>query len=172
MIKRCTALLFIVFFCLFYFSCSADDEAPCSCCTTENETMKITLEEDRVIKDYLAKNIISPNSGGEVFSAYSLLGRNEEQLFIWAYTQEFYKESGDIIQGTGRSGPLVLLVDDSGEILLITGHKEPRDGSYYAEDLKKLFPPEIQNKILGFHSSPELERIINEVDENSYQELK
>ena len=171
MLKRYIALLIIVFLFLFYFSC-ADEEGSCSCCTAENGAMEITLEEDRVIKDYLVKSIISPNFGGEVFSAYSLLGRNEDQLYIWAYTQEFYEDSGDINRGTGRSGPLVLLVDDSDEMLLITEHKEPRDGSYYAEDITILFPPEIQDKILKFHSSPELERIINEVEENAYQELK
>jgi len=164
LVKRYIALLIIIFLFLFYLS-FADDKGSCPCCTAENGRMEITLEEDRVIKDYLNNNIISPDFGGEVFSAYSLLGRNEEELYIWAYTQEFYEDSGDINRATGRSGPLVLLLDDLDEMLLITEHKKPRDGSYYTEDINKLFPPEIQDKILRFHSSPELERIINEMEE-------
>ena len=62
MAKRYTALLIIVILFLFYFS-FAGDKGSCPCCTAENGRMEITLEEDRVIKDYLNNNIISPNFG-------------------------------------------------------------------------------------------------------------
>jgi len=60
--KRYTALLIIIFLFLFYFS-FADDKESCPCCNAEDGRMEITLEEDRVIKDYLDNNIISPNFG-------------------------------------------------------------------------------------------------------------
>jgi len=99
--------------------------------------------------DYLEKNALDTNFGGQVFADYYEFGREDGELFLWAYVVEYYQKNGQLQMGSGRSGPMVLTFSDNGSI---KGHWQPRDGENYARDIKKRFPEQYQNEVLEFQT--------------------
>ena len=100
------------------------------------------------VNEYLKDNIITTSRGGNIFAEYHEFGRSTDQLFIWAYIAEVYKENGDLETGTAISTPLVVEFQDNEP----TGHRSPRDGSYYNEDIKEMFPDRIYDNVINFLS--------------------
>ena len=105
------------------------------------------------ITNYLLKsNLANANFGGKVFISYEELSSKKavanQTHYIWALIQEYYKEGGLIKEGTGTSLPLVIHLEKIGEQFKVLGHEIPRDGSRYHADIKRLFPVEVQHKIV------------------------
>ncbi len=132
-------------------------------------SFSITNGDQQVINRYLNEQVMDPNFGGEVFSVYEVLQSNQEtgEIYIWAFIQEYYESDTGLESGTGMSVPMVLYVDQNGESLEIKSHTFPRDGSYYPEDIKILFPRRIRSKIHDYPSKhmdglvDEMETMIN-----------
>ena len=73
------------------------------------------------------------------------VGNNQTKLVIEygiTYHQNYHLENGRLIEGGGCNVPTVLTfrVDDDGRYILAE-YWEPRDGSYYVEDIKAKYPP-------------------------------
>ncbi len=100
------------------------------------------------VNEYLEENIITANFDGEIFAEYHEFGRGVGELFIWAYVAELYELDEDLKTSTATSLPLVITFSEEE----LTGHHAPRDGSYYSEDIKEMFPPRHHNEILYFQS--------------------
>lgn len=115
------------------------------------------------ITAYLDDNLLSPNFGGKIFTAHEILGANAEEIYVWVYAQEFYKQNNVLKKGTGISCPIVLIIDlQNGQEISILDHKQPRDGSYYSQDIKTMFPRKVQEAISRIHQGqtiPELCRL-------------
>ena len=84
----------------------------------------------------------------------------EAELFpkyVWAYCVE-YDVDGKILSGS----LLPAKIDYPNELSFydIEGfsYEIPRDGSYYSEDIKRIFPQEIQQKIFNFDSKNIIEK--------------
>ncbi len=114
----------------------------------EKEEQKAAKVQKETIIRYLEESTLTPNFGGKVFADYYEFGRRENQIFIWGYVSEYYQEGEQIKQGTAFSMPIALEVFN-GEII---SHKSPRDGSYYAKDIKKIFPKKLEGDALNFHT--------------------
>ena len=67
---------------------------------------------------------------------------------MWAYLQEYYIKDGKTVLGSGWSVPLVLNVEKTQDVINIKSHDAPRDGDLYSEDIKRLFPKEVQQALL------------------------
>jgi len=120
------------------------------------------------ITTYLDENLVAPNFGGKVFTAYEILGAKAEEIYVWAYAQEFYKENNALEKGTGLSCPVVLTVDsqDEKEVNIID-HKVPRDGSFYSQDIKTLFPKKVQDAIFNIHQGQTIPELSYQVEERA-----
>ncbi len=115
-------------------------------------TEEVYLEEfldEHQIKNYLeSAKIISKSDEGKLFSEFYYFGRNETNLYIWAYISEYLlDEDRGMQKKSAISLPLSLYYDDKFEAI---GHIKPRDGSYYSQDVRTIFPPKYQGKILSF----------------------
>lgn len=121
--------------------------------------------DEQVISIYLNKEVMDPSFGGEVFNAYEVLknDKNQSEVYIWALIQEYYESDSGFEPGTGMSVPMVLHVDWEEDSLEIKSHTIPRDGSYYPEDIKALFPKRIQEKILNYPSR-HIEKLLNDIE--------
>jgi hypothetical protein len=117
-------------------------------------SISVTAENHQEIEKYIREEVMSPNFGGEIFSAHEILGSNEKkgELYIWALIEEYYKEDSKIEQGTGMSVPMVLKIDQTEDSLQVISHTLPRDGSDYANDLKDMFPYFAEIKALDYPS--------------------
>jgi hypothetical protein len=61
------------------------------------------------------------------------------------------------------SAPLVLKVKLEQSSLKVINHSLPRDGSNYADDIRKMFPENIQNKIFEYPSK-HINKLIQELE--------
>jgi hypothetical protein len=116
-----------------------------------NSIMPFGTQEE-AITGFLENRFLQPNFGGKVFSAYEILGKKNYDarivLYIWAYCQEYVKESGKLQEKTGVSLPLALTLyaQDENHNQVID-YRQPEDGKGYTPSIKRIFPSDIQDKI-------------------------
>lgn len=132
----------------------------------------VSEEDGQEIERYIRQEVMSPNFGGEIFTAYEILASNEEkgEIYLWALIMEYYKEGADVEQGTGMSVPMILKVDRSEGAFKVTGHTLPRDGSFYADDIKDMFPYFAELKALDYPSN-HIKKLITEVETEVAEKL-
>jgi len=121
--------------------------------------IKLSQSNNDSIEKYLYNKVIKPSFGGKVFSSYKVLGTEENKIYVWAYLQEYFKQEGKITKGTGWSVPLILNVDWQQDQINIINYEAPRDGDYYAEDIRKYFPKAIQKIIINFPESKDIKEL-------------
>ncbi|MCM3666586.1 hypothetical protein M3204_19375 [Mesobacillus subterraneus] len=140
---------------------------------SQSGSIAVTEKDKQEIERYIRQEVMSPNFGGEIFSAYEILGSDENkgELYLWALIQEYYKEGTGIEQGTGMSVPMVLKIDQSKDSFEVISHTLPRDGSLYAEDIKNLFPYLAGRKALD-HPDKVISELIEEAEAEAEQKLK
>lgn len=122
------------------------------------------------IGTYLEENLLLPAFGGRVFAACEILGAGPREIYVWVYAQEFYKQQDVLEKGTGLSCPVVLTVDsqDDREPWVI-GHRLPRDGSLYSQDIKAMFPGSVQHLVNGIQQGQTIPELSNLVEEKARQ---
>lgn len=132
----------------------------------------VSEEEEQEIERYIRQELMSPNFGGEIFTAYEILASSEEkdEIYLWALIKEFYKEGDNVEEGSGMSVPIVLKVDRSEGAFKVTGHTLPRDGSFYADDIKDMFPYFAELKALDYPSY-HIEKLNAEVESEAAEKL-
>jgi len=84
-------------------------------------------------------------------------------LYVWAYCGEYIIQNGKLKTLSGSSGPTK--IDYPNELsfydLSKFSYEAPGDGSHYAEDIRKIFPEDAQQKIFNFDRENIIKRIEN-----------
>jgi len=90
---------------------------------------------------------------------------SENKLFpfyVWAYCGEYIIDNGELKNLSGSSGPVK--INYPNELSFYRSddfsHEAPRDGSYYDDDVREIFPENLHSKIFDFNR----EEIINRVE--------
>jgi hypothetical protein len=83
----------------------------------------------------------SPYLPGKGLCEWEILGRLENEVYVWAMCQV-----ADSAEGAAMSAPAVIYLAENDSIEKV---KVPGDGSQYAVDIRKIFPQELQEKILS-----------------------
>ena len=118
-----------------------------SCKKSENSENQISENEKGVLLRKISAKIIKPAFGGKMFGDLIVLQRDPSEIYVLTTLQEFYGEN-NVELGTGTSLPLRInlngnpITEDN-----IVNIEKPGDGSLYGEDIKKLFPENLQKKI-------------------------
>jgi hypothetical protein len=86
---------------------------------------------------------------GKGLCEWEILGQSELEVYVWAMCQ--VTDSAD---GAAMSAPAVIYLSENGNIEKV---EVPGDGSKYMEDIRMMFPQELQEKILS--------QSINNIDE-------
>ncbi len=98
---------------------------------------------------------------GEVFCTHELLGGEESQLFLLAHCQEYYAMADTLKEGTGYIRPISIEIKNQ----QIFNHVSVGDGSQYADDIEKIFPPRIVSALLDSEFKSRItNRLLNEMD--------
>lgn len=125
------------------------------------EEQSLSQKDTEEIEKYLDEKMMNPEFGGKVFSASEIFETSKDKIYLWAYIQEYYKKDNTLELGTGWSVPAVLSVEFSADGLKILIHKVPCDGENYSNDIRSMFPEDIQQKIFDFSGTegiPKLEK--------------
>ena len=102
------------------------------------------------VEAYLEANVGIASFGGQVFCAHEVLDAQQSadrQLFLWALCLEYKLEQGVLQPGSGVSGPVMLQLEEQGELNIVS-FSVPRDGAYYGPDIRAIFPRGTWDQIL------------------------
>ncbi|CEK30052.1 hypothetical protein JGS6364_06981 [[Clostridium] sordellii] len=115
----------------------------------KNKISTIEKDED-VIRTYLNEKTddIVSSDDGKCFSAFEILGARKDKVYLLVLK---YNESG----GASYT-PVVLKFDINADNFSIISHKIPRDGAYFSDDVKKLFPMRLRNKAFRIDRESEI----------------
>ena len=96
------------------------------------------------------------------------LGSKEDlfPLYIWAYCGEYILQRGEVIMTSGFSGPVKINYPNELSFYDINRftYEAPRSGSFYSEDIKMIFPSNVQSKILDVN--------VNIIDKKNQQKAE
>ncbi len=111
----------------------------------------VAKEDEETILNYLdmqTDDISSPNLG-KMYSAYEILGTDTNRIYMWVIKEECTIIGKDVNMSNGVSLPVVLYIQTMQDGIVIEDHKVPRDGVWYGQDIKQLFP---ENVILAMQN--------------------
>ncbi|MBE6781090.1 MAG: helix-turn-helix transcriptional regulator [Ruminococcaceae bacterium] len=94
------------------------------------------------------------------------LTKAEYRVYAWVYGQSYYpNENGEIVSGSGYSCPYMIIVGRINDDYYVSSYETPRDGSYYPQDMKRLFPIYVRYQMDEVYSDGTPERLKLEIDE-------
>jgi len=142
-------------------------------------TPAINLHEDEIylsIRQYLVKkgdNEPKHHNFEKTFVSmrvYLLEEKEKDQLFYvyaWVRDGKYYVENNELKKDSGSSIPYKFVVEKENNEYVVTDYIIPRDGSYYSEDIKNIFPRGVRNQMEKVYSDGTVERLGIEVEEQA-----
>lgn len=81
------------------------------------------------------------------------------KVYAWVLEETYYLENNEIKQDSGSSIPYKFVVEHINDEYKVTDSRIPRDGSYYAEDMKNIFPRSVRNDMDEVHNDGTIEKL-------------
>lgn len=168
--------ILLVFITVFNHDVQAMDKLPVPVLEAGKATLTDLDMSDRTgelkrmneeISNYLEKNLGFKSINGKVFEAHELYcidkKGNKIYAYLWSRLQEYAYENHQLINGSGSSLPVVVVLKESEDgNYTVLEHKVPKEGSQFTVSVKEMFPKEYQDKILSRTNSNRLEEIVRE----------
>ena len=66
-------------------------------------------------------------------------------IYAWILQEKYYLESNEIKQNSSSSIPYKFVIEKKDDKYNVVDSRIPRDGSYYEDDLKNIFPRDVRN---------------------------
>ena len=86
-------------------------------------------------------------------------------VYMWVLNITYYEDNNIIKEDSGSSIPYKITLEKSDNEYLVVETEMPRDGSYYASDMKALFPKAVRNDMDKVHTDGTIERLQLEIEE-------
>lgn len=139
----------------------------------------IDLKEEKIqlaIKDYLVlhgdteeKHEINVKTfvAFKTYLIEEIKTDSQYNVYAWVLQEQCYHDKNDIMNYGSYSIPFKFTVKkkDYTDEFIVTDSQNPRDGSYYSEDMKKLFPKSVIKEMEKIHKDGTFERLELEVNE-------
>ncbi len=129
-----------------------------------------SISLENTIKEYLIKesesNTHHNNEKSFVALKTYLIKETEHNYYVysWVLEEKYYIENNEIKNDSASSIPHKFeLVKDNNEYILIDD-TIPRDGGYYEQDMKNLFPLSIRKEMEKSHYDGTIEKLSSEID--------
>lgn len=107
---------------------------------------------DRYLASQWGSGIMFGNAG-RWFCATKFLGSsapgNRVSAYAWALCEETKMAGDQVVFGSGVSAPVVVYLRHSDTGFKAVGRNEPGDGDEYASDVRRLFPGDVADWIIG-----------------------
>ena len=126
-------------------------------------------EIEMSIEDYLIdkqKQNGKKHENEEVFVSFDVLLIEEKNdftlfnIYAWVLEEVYYKEDNNVIQDSGSSIPYKFVVELINDEFVVTDSRIPRDGSYYADDIKNIFPKDVRDKLDKIHHDGTIDKLL------------
>lgn len=137
----------------------------------------IDLHEDEIniaIKKYLVEKGDSESKyhdSEKTFVSMRVYLLEEEKreklyyIYAWVMDGKYYLEDNQLKQDSGSSMPYKFKVEKVDDIYVVTDSRTPRDGSYYEEDMKNIFPRKVKSDMDECHMDGTIERLELDIEE-------
>jgi len=86
-------------------------------------------------------------------------------IYAWVLEEKYYLENNEIKQDSGSSIPHKFVVEKIEGKFVVTDSKIPRDGSYYPEDMKNIFPSSVRNDMDRIHTDGTIDRLQEDIQQ-------
>ena len=86
-------------------------------------------------------------------------------IYAWVLEEKYYLENNEIKQDSGSSIPYKFVVKNVDGKFTVTDSKIPRDGGYYLEDMKSIFPSSARNDMDRIHTDGTIEKLQLDIDQ-------
>ena len=125
-------------------------------------------EIENTIKDYLVQkgdNEPKHHDNEKTFISMKIYLCEEKEKFTyfnvyaWVLEEKYYLENNSVSQDSSSSIPYKFVVEKIDEKYVVTDSKIPREGSYYLDDMKNIFPKTIRNNMDKVHTDGTIERL-------------
>ena len=142
-------------------------------------TPAINLQEDEIylaIKNYLVeKGDSDPKHHDEEktfvsMRVYLLEEKERDSLYYisaWVMDGKYYLENDELKKDSGSSMPYKFKVEKVNDNFVVTDSRYPRDGSYYAEDMKNMFDKYVRSDMEKIHTDGTIGMLDMEVEEQA-----
>lgn len=84
---------------------------------------------------------------------------NNVLVYSWILEESYYENEDEIVQENGSSIPYKFVLKSNDSNYEVVSHQIPRDGSYYTEDMKIIFPDEVLSDMDKVHSDGTIEEL-------------
>ena len=85
---------------------------------------------------------------------------NKRYAYMWILEEAYYLEDGKLKSGSASSMAYKITFDMDSKVINV---EVPEDGTYYVDSIKKMFPDDIEKKILNFQMDDKnLEKQVND----------
>lgn len=112
----------------------------------------IQVERWKEYEDALARTILSFLPPEEVICEWEILGRSEQEVYIWAVCTSIISSGTSPISGTeifsSSSLPAVIHLREDGSVQSV---EIPGAGSDYTRDISQMFPSDVQKEFNRYH---------------------
>ena len=112
----------------------------------------IQVERWKEYEDALARSILSFLPREEVICEWEILGRSDQEVYVWALCTSIISLGTSPISGTetfsSSSIPAVIHLREDGSVQNV---EIPGAGSHYARDIRLMFPLDVQEKFENYH---------------------
>jgi len=88
-------------------------------------------------------------------------------IYAWVLEEKYYLENNEIKQDGGSSIPHKFVVEKVDDKFVVTDSIIPRDGSYYAKDMKNMFPLSVRNDMEEMQADGSIEKMLLDVEEKA-----
>lgn len=81
---------------------------------------------------------------------YLTVGKKQDKdielyyVYAWVLQSKYYTENGELKEDSGYSVPCKFTVEEKNSFFTVTESRMPRDGSFYSEDMKIIFPADVR----------------------------
>lgn len=127
------------------------------------DTEEITMAIEKYIVSKRDENKRYENEKTFVAMRTYLVEEKEDDIlfyvYAWVLEESYYHENNEVKQDSGSSIPHKFVVEKINGEYVVTDSKIPRDGSYYPEDMKNIFPNSVRNDMDKVHRDGTIERL-------------
>jgi len=88
-------------------------------------------------------------------------------VYAWVLAEKYYLENETIKQDSGSSIPYKFVVEFVDDAYLVTDSRIPRDGSYYVDDMKNIFPDSVRKDIEMVHFDGTIDKLSLDIKEQT-----
>ena len=97
---------------------------------------------------------------------YLIKEKNNHKLYnvyAWVLEEKYYLENNEIKQDSCSSIPYMFVVEHTNDEYKVTDSRIPRDGNYYAEDMKNIFPRSVRNDMDEVYNDGTIEKLEKDI---------